>query len=465
MFRFFNRYWSKPTTILLAVEATLLLISIWIAFILRFPHRRDDLYLDPGFWLRAAIFIMIVCSSLYFNGLYDLKEHQGARRVAIRLARSLSFAALALWTVYYVFPSVFMGRGVSALAFLSAGVLLGTSRLIFVWVLERRLLLEKILIVGSDAGAQELAQEILSRSHLGFRVLGFVDDDETVQGVSVVNPRVIGKTADVCPLAVANQATLVVVAQRDLRGRLSLEGLLACKTSGIQVERGPEFLERLTGKIALDGLRIKSWLVFSKGFVISPTVVFWKRVLDVSVALVAMLLSLPCMVLAALAIRFDSPGSILYRQERVGRDGKVFSVWKFRSMRSDAEAGGEARWAAKEDPRVTRVGRWIRKFRIDELPQLWNILVGDMSLVGPRPEREAFVHRLTDFNPLYKQRLVVRPGLTGWAQIQAPYAASFEESIEKLQFDLYYIKNMSVFLDLSILVSTIRIVLLGRGAQ
>jgi exopolysaccharide biosynthesis polyprenyl glycosylphosphotransferase len=213
----------------------------------------------------------------------------------------------------------------------------------------------------------------------------------------------------------------------------------------------------------LEGLR-KSWLVFSDGFVVSRGALFAKRVLDLAVAATGLLLGAPVMLLVALAVRLDSPGPVFFRQDRVGRGGREFTLWKFRSMRTDAEAGG-AQWAVKADPRVTRVGRFIRKTRLDELPQLWNVLVGDMSLVGPRPERRLFVEQLKEQIPLYEQRLVVRPGLTGWAQIKAPYASSFEESLEKLKFDLYYIKNLSLFLDISILLSTARTVLLGRGAR
>ncbi|HEV7516944.1 MAG TPA: exopolysaccharide biosynthesis polyprenyl glycosylphosphotransferase, partial [Thermoanaerobaculia bacterium] len=205
-------------------------------------------------------------------------------------------------------------------------------------------------------------------------------------------------------------------------------------------------------------------LIFSDGFVVSPGVLFGKRLLDLTAACVGLLLAAPLMALVALAVRLDSPGPVFFRQERVGRGRRPFTLWKFRSMAQDAEAGG-ARWAVVGDPRVTRVGRFIRKTRLDELPQLWNVLIGDMSLVGPRPEREHFVRQLMEKNSFYEQRLVVRPGLTGWAQVKAPYASSFEESIEKLKYDLYYIKNISLFLDVSILLSTARIVLLGRGAR
>ena len=296
-------------------------------------------------------------------------------------------------------------------------------------------------------------------------MVGFVADEPELQGVSLVNPQVIGTTADALDLALTHRVNRVVVAQQENRGRVNLDSLLRCKTSGIPVDKGPAYYEQLTGKIMLEDQTVKSWLIFSSGFVVSRSVLFMKRILDLAAASIGLVLSSPVMLLTAVAVRLESPGSVLYRQERVGRQGRLFTLWKFRSMRADAEAEGQAVWAQEEDPRVTWVGSLIRKFRIDELPQLWNVLVGDMSFVGPRPEREPFVRELIERFPLYEQRLVVRPGITGWAQIKASYASSFEESKEKLRYDLYYIKNLSILLDLSILGGTLRAVLVGQGAR
>jgi sugar transferase (PEP-CTERM system associated) len=356
-----------------------------------------------------------------------------------------------------------VGRGVFALALVFGSAFVLAWRVLLGWILRSEGFAERVLIVGSDEKAIDIARETLSRKHLGYRVVGFLDDDPLLQGVSLINPRVIGTTAQACELALQHGATRVVVAALDYRGRLSMDALLKCKTNGIRVQEGSSYYEQITGKIMVEGLR-KSWLIFSDGFVVSRGTLFAKRLLDILAAGVGLVLALPFMILVALAVRLDSPGPVFFRQDRVGRGGREFTLWKFRSMRTDAEAGG-ARWAVQGDPRVTRVGRFIRKTRLDELPQLWNVLTGDMSLVGPRPERRMFVQQLKEVCPWYEQRLVVRPGLTGWAQIKAPYASSFEESIEKLKFDLYYIKNLSLFLDISILLSTARIVLLGRGAR
>lgn len=463
MIRFFNRHWSVPALLSLLAEGILLCCAIPAATFLR-------LDLGPGtpptvlvVVVEAITFLTVVLLSFYFNGLYDFAERLSDRQLAIQLARALFLSGIALCAFYFVIPETQIGRGIFLLAFLFAAPGIVSWRLLLSQFLKAGRFADRVLIVGSDQKAIDIAKETLARKHLGYRVVGFLDDDPALQGVSILNPRVIGTTQQACELARLHGVTRVIVATNDFRGKVSMDSLLACKTSGIRVQLAPGYYEELTGKIMIDGLR-KSWLIFSDGFVVSRAVLFAKRLLDLTVASVGLLLATPVMLLVALAVRLDSPGPILFRQERLGRGKKPFTLWKFRSMHTDAEKNG-AVWAVQGDPRVTRVGRFIRKTRLDELPQLWNVLVGDMSLVGPRPEREKFVRQLMEVCPWYEQRLVVRPGLTGWAQIKAPYASSFEESIEKLQFDLYYIKNLSIFLDLSILLSTARIVLLGRGAR
>jgi sugar transferase (PEP-CTERM system associated) len=463
MIRLFNRYWALPALISLVVEGLLLGSAVALA-----NHLRLGLgpgHPPPPFTIlqESLAFALLGLLCLYANGLYDFGELLSARLLMIRLLRAFSLLAVASWACYFVLPAVGTGRGVFALAFVCGIAFVLAWRVVLRWVLQAEGFAERILIVGADEKAIDIARETLHRRHLGYRVVGFLDDDPLMQGVSILNPRVIGTTAQACELALQHGVTRVVVAAMDYRGRVSMDALLACKTRGIRVQEGPSYYEQLTGKIMVEGLR-KSWLIFSDGFVVSRGTLFAKRLLDLAVAGLGLLAALPFMLLIAVAVRLDSPGPVFFRQERVGRGGRGFTVWKFRSMHADAEADG-ARWAVRSDPRVTALGRFLRATRLDELPQLWNVLVGDMSLVGPRPERRMFVDQLQECCPWYEQRLVVRPGLTGWAQIKAPYASTVEESIEKLKFDLYYIKNLSLFLDISILLSTARIVLLGRGAR
>jgi sugar transferase (PEP-CTERM system associated) len=275
---------------------------------------------------------------------------------------------------------------------------------------------------------------------------------------------VLGKAADLGTIIAEHQVDRIIVGLSDRRGRLPIQELLQAKLSGVRVEDATTTYERLTGKILLDDLK-PSWLIFSDGFRASRITRVLKRMLDLSLSLLGFMLAAPLMALTALAIRLDSPGSVLYSQERVGENGRIFTVYKFRSMRTDAERAGQAVWARDKDDRVTRVGRFIRATRLDELPQLWNVMRGDMSFVGPRPERPFFVEQLAREIPFYVQRHAVKPGVTGWAQVKYQYGSSIEDAMEKLRYDLYYIKHMSVFFDLTIVLDTVKVVLFGKGAK
>ncbi len=471
MIRLFSRYWSRAAALSLVVEVSLLLGAVCVAYWLRFAlyHGRvtdvAPVFFGTHIGLRAGVFATVVVLGLYYSGLYDFEQRQRPTQLLGKLILALTIATVLLMAIYYAtYPTLTTGRGVLVLALAIGSALLIVWRLFLGWALQRRAFRDRVLIVGSDTGAIDLARELLDRRHLGYQVVGFLDADPAVQGKSMINPRVIGTPSEVLTLSRQHDVDRVVVAQLDTRGKLDMDQLLACKTSGIAVETCSDYFEQLTGRIMLEGLR-KSWLIFSDGFLVLPSIQAVKRLCDLVAALLVLGLAAPLMILTMLAVRLDSPGPIFYRQTRVGRDGRLFAMWKFRSMRQDAEAPGVPRWAEANDPRITRVGRWLRKLRLDELPQLWNVLRADMSLVGPRPERPEFVKQLTEMSGYYPQRLVVRPGITGWAQIRAPYAATFEDSLDKLSYDLYYVKNLSLALDASILVSTIRIVLFGRGGR
>ena len=280
----------------------------------------------------------------------------------------------------------------------------------------------------------------------------------------MINPGVIGTIDDIPAIVRKFNVDQVVVSLSDARGKLPMDKLLEMKLDGVSFEHLASVYEKYTGKIAVENLR-PSWLIFSDGFRKSQFLRVAKRTLDVTVSSVGIVLGAPLMLLVAAAVRLTSPGPVIYRQERVGLRGHVFKVAKFRSMRQDAEKGTGAVWASKADPRVTPVGRFLRRSRLDELPQLWNVLRGDMSFVGPRPERPEFVSSLTREIPFYGQRHSVRPGLTGWAQVRYTYGASVEDAMEKLQYDLFYIKNMSIALDLFIIANTVKTVLMRRGGQ
>jgi sugar transferase (PEP-CTERM system associated) len=280
----------------------------------------------------------------------------------------------------------------------------------------------------------------------------------------ILNPGVIGAIEDIPAIVRARSVDRVVVSLSDARGKLPMDKLLEMKLDGVSFDHLASVYEQYTGKIAVDNLR-PSWLIFSDGFKKSRVQTAMKRALDVALAAVGLVVAVPLMALTAIAIKLTTHGPILYHQSRVGVRGRVFTVHKFRSMRQDAETETGAVWARANDSRVTRVGKFLRRTRLDELPQLWNVLTGDMSIVGPRPERPEFVSSLTRQIPFYGQRHIVRPGLTGWAQVRYTYAASVEDAMEKLQYDLFYIKNMSIALDLFVLAKTVKTVLTGTGAH
>jgi sugar transferase (PEP-CTERM system associated) len=335
----------------------------------------------------------------------------------------------------------------------------------FEWLTRQVSPRERLLLVGTSTAAVALAREIFERrQELGVEIVGFVDPDPAMVGTPVLNPGVIGTIEDIPSIVRARGVHRVVVSLADARGKLPMDKLLEMKLDGVSFAHLPSVYEDYTGKIAVENLR-PSWLIFSQGFRKSRTLTRLKRLLDLVIAGCGLVAALPLMLLIAAAIKLTSPGPALYSQRRVGQHGRIFTVRKFRSMRQDAEAHTGPVWASKEgDPRVTAIGRFLRRSRLDELPQLWNILRGDMSFVGPRPERPEFVEQLTRQIPFYGQRHIIRPGLTGWAQVRYTYGASKEDALQKLQYDLFYIKHLSLPFDLFIIVATIKTVLLRKGA-
>jgi sugar transferase (PEP-CTERM system associated) len=378
--------------------------------------------------------------------------------------QALGLAWVALALIFYVFPRLMIGRGVSLISLPLALALMVAWRISIHWFFGHPEIGERILIVGAGESAIEIAREALARRDAGFRVIGFVDHDLELVGKSLINPRVLGTTAELAKLVTRENVDRIVVAQGERRGHFPTDQLLRLSLSGnVSIEEGASFYERLTGRVHLDMMR-PSWLIFSARGRQARLNAFARLAMHRGVALLGALLSLPVALLTALLIKIESPGPVLYRQERVGRNGRPFTLMKFRSMRLDAEKDGPV-WATTGDDRTTRIGRIIRKIRVDEIPQFWNILKGEMNFVGPRPERPHFVRQLAEEIPFYEQRHLIAPGLTGWAQIKYPYGASIEDARQKLQYDLYYIKNQNLMLDAAILFETVKIILLSRGSR
>ena len=322
---------------------------------------------------------------------------------------------------------------------------------------------KRLLIIGTGQLAVDLCHLILTKNRWLVNIVGFLDGKTERVGERLVNPAIIGIYDQLAQLVEQHHVDTIVVCLDDRRSILPVQSLLDCKAMGVNVLDGHHLFEEASGRLSIDSLR-PSALIFSTGFRRRLPTLVSKRLLDVVVSAVGLAVLVPFLALIALLIRVDSPGSIFYRQVRVGLRGRPYMIWKFRSMRQDAEKSGP-RWAQANDPRISRVGWWLRKTRIDEFPQLVNVLAGDMSLVGPRPERPVFVQDLRTVIPYYDIRHTVRPGMTGWAQVKFRYGASREDSHTKLQYDLYYVKNLSLLLDVKILTHTIRVMMLGLGAQ
>jgi sugar transferase (PEP-CTERM system associated) len=454
---------NARTLLLLLAEAMLLYGGLIVAVYLRLGavDAEETLLQRNGFY-KAALATVFCLASLYLFDLYDFVVMHDRRELVLRLMQALGLAWVALALMFYAVPQVMIGRGVSFISLPLALLLMVGWRLAIHWILGHPEFGERILIVGSGPFAVEIARETLGRPDAGFRVVGFVDNDAALVGQSLINPKVIGLTSELRAIVKKENIDRIVVAISDRRGQFPTQELLRLSLSGdVSIEESASFYERLTGRVLLDMIR-PSWLIFSSRGQRARINELARAIMHRAVALIGAFLSLPIAIVTAILIKIDSRGPVLYRQERVGKNGRVFTLMKFRSMRVDAEKDGPV-WAKTEDDRTTRVGRIIRKIRVDEIPQFWSILRGDMNFVGPRPERPHFVAQLAQEIPFYEQRHLISPGLTGWAQIKYPYGASIEDARQKLQYDLYYIKNQSLTLDATILFETVKTILFGRG--
>jgi sugar transferase (PEP-CTERM system associated) len=434
------------------------------AVFLRFLGLPTGILARPGaLWARAIVTAVVTQACLYYGELY---EHGGLRRridLFLRLSGSFAFAILLLTTLFFALPGVEVGRGVLLIYVpLALGAILAW-RVFFVWAWDNEALTERVLLLGTGTSAQGIAAEIRRRSPVGFRVVGFLGRADEVGG-QLAGSAIVGSFDQLLDLTARRDVTLIVVADEDLRGRLPIDALLQCRLRGVRVEQVSSFYERLTGKILVRDLR-PSALVFSDGFVRPKLLRSLKRLVELVLAGAMLALTAPLFAILGLVVRISSPGPVLYRQRRVGKRGREFELLKFRTMNEAAEASGPV-WSVRGgDPRVTAVGRLLRLTRLDELPQLINVLRGEMSFVGPRPERPEFVERLTPVIPYYAERHTVFPGITGWAQINFPYGSTLEDAEEKLEYDLYYLKHMSLALDFVIVVKTLRVMVLGRGGR
>jgi sugar transferase (PEP-CTERM system associated) len=465
MLRFLRQQATRWLLFMGVVEFVLLELALNIALRVRYfgdPGAYQDF--SHGMLLRGALFACAMVLGMLALGMYQAQMRESTFGALMRQTIAFAMAALFLVIVYYVLPLAYIGRGVFMLALLIGFILVRAFRFVFMGLMDTSFLKRRVLVYGAGHRAGFIAHWLRRNSdRRSFAIVGYVPVEG--EGFAVPVEQHLKIDGPLCAWAHRMHIDEIVVGPDDRRGNLPMDQLLECKHHGIDVVHLVRFLERESGKVELTAY--PSWLVFSDGFDASLLRRSSKRAFDVFSAAIVLALTWPFMLLVALAIRMESGAGqpILYRQERVGERGRVFSLTKFRSMRTDAELDGVARWASKNDDRVTRVGQFIRKVRLDELPQLWNVLKGDMSIIGPRPERPQFVEQLSRKVSYYTLRHCVKPGLAGWAQLRYPYGASEEDAAEKLTFDLFYVKNHNFRFDLMIFIQTVEVVLFARGAR
>ena len=484
MIRLLHAYFPKRTLFLGVSEACLVSLAFLSAILARGgADGAERIFSGQHGSLKILILSLGMVACMHYFDLYDTAVLSNRREVRIRLAQALGTVYSFSVLVDLLYPPLELGRGIFILGLLFAAALLFFWRRLFSKLNGASELADRVLILGAGPFADVLAGELAGRPELGVRVVGRVvpgQDPTQPEGVDLADsPRSLqvrlssglapdlscgGLSGDLSRAVKRLRATRIVVAMGDRRGKLPVDALLSLKCRGLAVQDGVELYEAVTGKVPIESVRL-GWLLFSPGCHASRMHLAYKRAASIVASVAGMILSLPLVPWIILAIKLSSSGPILYRQRRTGRDGMVFDCYKFRTMRADAEAHTGPAWAQDDDPRIARAGKFLRQWRLDELPQLWNVFRGDMSLVGPRPERPEFVAMLNREIPYYNLRHTIRPGITGWAQIRYRYGNSVEDAREKLRYDLFYVKNMSAGLDFLVLLHTCKVILLGRGAK
>ncbi len=462
----FGYYISKVYLFLVFWEAALFFVSLYAGVYLRFDvisAAHGDL--NPfHLIITSLLFALVMSASMIALGLYQRGVQERTARLIVRMGLGFLLGTVALSLLFYAFPPIFVGRGVLALSLLIAFLGVMITRAAFDRLATDDSRKRRVLILGTGVNAQRIHQLLENDPSVGFLAAGYVPLYDTQPLIPA--HKQIEKCGSLLDMAIDQEVDEVVVAVDDRRRKLPVDEILDCKMSGFQVLDLLSFFEKENASIQIDLLH-PGWIIFSNDFQIGLAGLYGKRIIDLLMSLLLLIIFTPIMLLVVITSKLESRGKlpVLFHQVRVGQNGRLFRLYKFRSMRMDAEADGVARWATQNDVRVTPFGGLIRKTRLDELPQLFNVVKGQMSLVGPRPERPEFVEQLAKTIPFYSERHRVKPGVTGWAQVLYPYGANEEDAKRKLEYDLYYVKHAGVFMDMVILLQTVEVVLLGKGGR
>lgn len=455
-----GKYYPIRRVIFFLGEGALIFAAIFLMHML-FMGREVFLLHENLCLLRTSLVTIVFVLCLYFFDLYDLDVYSSLADTATRMTQAFGFGCIILAVIYYLFPSSVIPTRIFLLGYLLICVLLALWRFFYITALNKRLFAEPIIMLGSGKLAADIADEIINRIDAGYRIAAIVGHERPLFPTNDIP--FYSHNEELSDICQRHKAEIIVAALDDRRGTMPVHDLINCKLNGVRILAGIGFFEKLTGKIMVERVN-PDWIIYSSGFSTGRLLNAMKRGIDLLLAILGLTLAAPIMLLSAIIIKIESPGPVFYLQTRVGLRGNNFKVIKFRSMRQDAEKNG-AVWAAANDTRITRFGGFARQVRIDELPQLWNVLKGEMSFVGPRPERPVFVNILAKKIPYYSLRHNIKPGVTGWAQICYPYGASEEDALRKLEFDLYYLKNISLSMDTWIIFKTIKTVLFRKGGR
>jgi sugar transferase (PEP-CTERM system associated) len=463
MIRLFKVFIPVGTLTLLVSEIVLVMSAFVFATYLTFEADPTVYLMDEGGLMRIMVVVFCILIGLHFHDLYSQFQVKSRIVLVQQLCLVMGVAFLSQGLIAYLHPILRVPIRVMVLGSGVAVVSIFLWRIFFSAYAFQVVGKDRLLLIGGSPLLEDIGTHVAERPETGLEIAGYVDDRHEA-GTMLAGGKVLGPLNSLRDIVRATQPHRIVVGMFERRNRMPVSELLELRFAGHIIEEVAATYERVCGRVCLKEIR-PSELIFSGELGPRPQNLFYQRLSNMIVAVGGLVLSSPVMLLTALAVRLSSPGPVLYRQARVGLDGAIFTLYKFRSMRADAEAGTGAVWAQKDDPRVTPVGRFIRRVRFDELPQLYNVLKGEMSIVGPRPERPEFVKALNEQIPYYRQRHCVRPGITGWAQVNYKYGDTLEDTISKLEYDLYYIKNMSLALDNYIIFHTLKAMLLTRGAQ